>query len=86
MHVINYYYYYNELFKKKKDQVGGIMIKNIVELIKTSNLTFMKPVSSQYSSVQSLSLCPTLCDPMNHSMPGPPVHHQVPEFTQTHFH
>ena len=30
--------------------------------------------------------CPTLCDPMNHSMPGLPVHHQIPEFTQTHVH
>ena len=30
--------------------------------------------------------CPTLCDPMNRSMPGHPVHHQLPEFTQTHVH
>ena len=30
--------------------------------------------------------CPTLCDPMNRSMPGLPVHHQLPEFTQTHIH
>ena len=30
--------------------------------------------------------CPTLCDPMNRSTPGLPVHHQLPEFTQTHFH
>ena len=30
--------------------------------------------------------CPTLCDPMNSSTPGLPVHHQLPEFTQTHFH
>ena len=30
--------------------------------------------------------CPTLCDPMNHSTPGLPVHHQIPEFTQTHIH
>ena len=30
--------------------------------------------------------CPTLCDPMNHSTPGLPVHHQHPEFTQTHAH
>ena len=28
--------------------------------------------------------CPTLCDPMNHSTPGLPVHQQLPEFTQTH--
>ena len=30
--------------------------------------------------------CPTLCDPMNPSAPGLPVHHQLPEFTQTHVH
>ena len=30
--------------------------------------------------------CPTLCDPMNRSMPGLPVHYQLPEFTQTHIH
>ena len=30
--------------------------------------------------------CPTLCDPINHSTPGLPVHHQHPEFTQTHVH
>ena len=30
--------------------------------------------------------CPTLCDPMNRSTPGLPVHHQLPEFTQSHVH
>ena len=30
--------------------------------------------------------CPTLCNPMNRSTPGLPVHHQLPEFTQTHVH
>ena len=35
----------------------------------------------QFSSVAQS--CPTLCNPMNCSMPGPPVHHQLPEFTQT---
>ena len=30
--------------------------------------------------------CPTPCDPMNHSTPGLPVHHQLPESTQTHVH
>ena len=30
--------------------------------------------------------CPTLCDPMNSSPPGLPVHHQLPEFSQTHVH
>ena len=44
---------------------------------------------SQFSSVQLSSvdqLCPTLCDPMNRRMPGLPVHHQLPEFIQTHIH
>ena len=40
--------------------------------------------SVQFSSVAQL--CPTLCDPINCSMPGLPVHHQLPEFTQTHVH
>ena len=38
----------------------------------------------QFSSVAQS--CPTLCDPMNRSMPGFPVHHQLPESTQTHVH
>ena len=38
--------------------------------------------SVQFSSVTHPS--PTLCDSMNRSMPGLPVHHQLPEFTQTH--
>ena len=39
---------------------------------------------NQFSSVAQLS--PTLCDPMDCSMPGFPVHHQLLEFTQTHVH
>ena len=44
---------------------------------------------AQYNSVQFSSvtqLCLPLCDPVNRSMPGLPVHHQLPEFTQTHVH
>ena len=43
----------------------------------------------QFRSVQFSSVaqsCPTLWDPMNRSTPGLPVHHQLPEFTQTHVH
>ena len=40
--------------------------------------------SVQFSSVAQS--CPTLCDPMNHSTPGLPVHHQLAESTQTHVH
>ena len=45
---------------------------------------FMWKTSVQFSSVAQS--CTTLCDPMNRSMPGLPVHHQLPEFTQTHVH
>ena len=50
---------------------------------------FYKPIYcdkilSQFSSVAQL--CPTLCDSTNHSTPGLPVHHQLPESTQTHVH
>ena len=51
--------------------------------------TKTKPRIPQLRSVQFSSVtqsCPTLCDPMNHSMPGLPVHHQLLEFTQTHVH
>ena len=40
--------------------------------------------SVKFSSVAQS--CPTLCDPMNCTTPGLPVHHQLPEFTQTHVH
>jgi len=43
---------------------------------------FREPI--QFSSV--IQSCLTLCDPMNCSTPGLPVHHQLPEFTQTHIH
>ena len=51
----------------------------------------VKDIHIQYSfsSVQFSSIaqsCPTLCGPMNHSMPGLPVCHQLLEFIQTHIH
>ena len=41
-------------------------------------------ITVQFSSVAQS--CPTLCDPMNRSMPGLPAHHQLLEFTRTHVH
>ena len=67
------------------------MLKGLLyqEIIKRKNQpqTIKKTAigtSVQFSSVAQL--CPILCDPMNHSMPGLPVHHQLPEFMQTHVH
>ena len=46
------------------------------------NFCLFAPLLYQFSSVAQS--CPTLCNPMNRSTPGLPVHHQLPEFTQTH--
>ena len=45
-------------------------------------ISFSSLSSLQFNSVAQS--CPTLCNPMNLSTPGLPVHHQLPEFTQTH--
>ena len=57
-------------FKKKKKQLQ----KPTTNIIRSDQIR---------SVAQS---CPTLCDPMNRSTPGLPVHHQLPEFTETHIH
>ena len=52
----------------------------------------MQSLESAYRGISSVQIssvaksCPTLCNPMDCSMPGFPVHHQLPEFTQTHVH
>ena len=43
-------------------------------------------IAFQFSFSSVTQLCLTLCDPMDHSTPGLPVHHQLPESTQTHVH
>ena len=45
-------------------------------------IDFLSFISNQFSSVAQS--CPTLCNPMDCSTPGFPVHHQLPELTQTH--
>ena len=47
-------------------------------------ILYYRSHSVQFRSV--VQSCPTLCDPMNHSTPGLPVHHQLQEFTQTQVH
>ena len=67
-----YIYIYNYKTEGKEETWRGALIM------------FQVSLSVQLSSVTRL--CPTLCDPMNRNMPGLPVHHQLPEFTQTHVH
>ena len=70
-----------------RNRTGEVHMKGMISVspdsyIFPNSLTWA--VSVQFSSVAQS--CPTLCNPMNHSMPGLPVHHQLPEFTQIHVH
>ena len=66
---------------KEKLQAAKELIDTQLELKHTKE---SYSPSVQFSSVAQS--CPTLCDPMNRSTPGLPIHHQLPEFTQTHIH
>ena len=66
-----------------------LTFESSLHILDTSNLSDMCLASISSQSVQFSSVaqsCPILCDPMNLSTPGLPVHHQLPEFTQTHVH
>ena len=77
-------------FTKSKEKERGSQILSSHPSLKTCPVDFSGHVAIvQFSSVQFSSVtqsCPTLCDPMNRSTPGLPVHHQLREFTQTHIH
>ena len=60
------------------------MIIIFKELLIEELFVFMANFNFQFSSVAQL--CPILCNPMNCSTPGLPVHHQLLESTQTHVH
>ena len=71
----------------KKNKVVGLILLDFktdypVLVIKT--MWYCHKDKHQFSSVAQS--CPALCDPRNCSTPGLPVHHQLPEFTQTHVH
>ena len=66
-----------------------IFCRQLFYSITVSNVTiflilFLEQLCQSVSSVAQS--CPTLCDPMNRSTPGLPVHHQLPGFTQIHVH
>ena len=66
----------NRLLNSVGEGEGGMTSENTIETCIFSSV--------QFSSVAQS--CLTLCDPVNRSTPGLPVHHQLPEFTQTHVH
>ena len=65
-------------------KVGRVRFKQEYSFARMGNTLPGDGVGDQFSSVAQS--CPTLCDPLGCSMPGLPVHCQLPEFTQTHVH
>ena len=66
-------------------KIAGTLHKNKADF--SSKSTEARSCREAYSKFSSVAQsCPTLSDSMNCSMPGLPVHHQLPEFTQTHVH
>ena len=86
----------SEETEKKRNQWLDVKNSVSISLTKLDNHIFhFKMIAGcyvsciEFSSVQFSSVaqsCPTLCNPMNCSTPGLPVHHQLSEFTQTHVH
>ena len=70
------------LLMKVKEESEEVGLK--LNIQKTKIMAYSPISSVQFSSVAQS--CPTLCDPINRSMPGLPVHHKLPEFIQTHAH
>ena len=68
----------------KNTGVGCHFIFKGIFMTQGLNPHILHSSSVQFSSVAQS--CPTLCNPMNHSTPGLPVHHQLLESTQTHVH
>ena len=71
---------------KRKEELKSLLMKVKEESEKVGlKLNIQKTkIMVQFSSFSQS--CLTLCDPMNHSMPGLPVYHHLPECTQTHVH
>ena len=69
-----------QLYRLKEEKKITVSLEPVVTIL-GDNWEYSVHVTKHSSSV-----CLRLCDPMNQSTPGLPVHHQLPEFTQTHVH
>ena len=90
-HFLNMEDFYNRYSDIMVGFYKTISFKIVENILRPNHFTsgYLFKINERIRSDQIRSVtqsCPTLCDPMNHSTPGLPVHHQLPEFTQTHVH
>ena len=72
---------------KNQPHRATIKLQDIVTIVSDVHIQWRKEIVPKAYQIRSVAQsCPTLCDPMNRSTPGLPVHHQLPKFTQTHVH
>ena len=76
-------HWHAKLHNKHKEHINSSQKREWI-VLNNNIIWHNRHESVQFSSVTQS--CPTLCNPMNRSTPGLPVHHQLPEFTQTHVH
>ena len=75
------------LIKKKREKNQINKIRSEKGEVTVDNAEIQRIIRDYYEQFSSVAhSCPTLCEPMDSSMPGLPVHHQLLEFTQTHTH
>ena len=74
----NLQFYPKQLLWKEMHELAGWILH--------TRWTRKTPYENRFQFNSVAQSCPTPCDPMKHSMPGLPVHHQLPESTQTHVH
>ena len=83
IHLSQYYFIrFGYLYQNHLGCLMRMVICGVLKGLLNQNLSIKSFSSVQFGSLAQS--CPTLCDPMNHSTPGLPVHHHLPEFTQTH--
>ena len=81
INILNFTILFSQLHSKF---LKGRTIHGLLYVVKCFKCTYSDMVSVQFSSVAQS--CPSLCNPTGCNTPGLPVHHELPEFTQTHVH
>ena len=88
-HTILYFFFFSFSYHKISvwvRKLNWVFIKSLLQRYTVNKNTTTSHLPSIFQIRSAAQSCLTLCNPMNHSTPGLPIHHQIPEFTETHVH